>query len=194
MSRLKDPQEHDDFLNYRIKRLLGLGGAPAIRLCEGRFGVARMEWRLLAALKEDGPMSLSALVGRTGIDQARVSRGVEKLREKGLVHRTRDASDRRRAVLAPTEQGLQLYRELFPELAQINRRIMSVLDEAEALALESYLQRLTDQAHRILASGGGVDVRTDRRLGGARRHQPSDVSSSIISTKPTISPPVAKRS
>ena len=79
MSRLKQPQEHDDLLNYQLKRLLNLGGAPAIRLCEGRYGVARMEWRLVAALQEDGPMPLLALVRRTGIDQARVSRVVTNL-------------------------------------------------------------------------------------------------------------------
>ena len=180
MSRLKDPREHDDFLNYRIKRLLNLGGAPAIRLCEGRHGVARMEWRLVAALEEDGPMSPSALVQRTEIDQARVSRAIDRLQEKGLVLRTHDATDRRRAMLALTEAGHALYRELFPALAQINRRIMAVLDESEALALEGYLQRLTDQARAILDDGGGVDVRTDRRLGGSRRrwsHRPATSTS-----------------
>jgi DNA-binding MarR family transcriptional regulator len=172
MSRLKEPQEHDDFLNYQIKRLLQLGGAPAIRLCEGRYGVARMEWRLVAALKEEGPMSPSALVNRTGIDQARVSRAIDRLEEKGLVRSAHDAADRRRVVLDLTEAGQQLYRELFPALAQINRRIMAVLDETEALALEGYLKRLTAQARQIFESGGGVDVQTDRRLGGSRRRWP----------------------
>ena len=87
--------------------------------------------------------------------------------------RTRDRSDRRRVVLDLTEAGRQLYRDLFPALAQINRRIMAVLDEAEALALEGYLDRLTARAREIHDSGGGVDVRTDRRLGGSRRHWPA---------------------
>ena len=45
MQHLQDPQRHDDLLNYRLKRLVGLGGAPAVRLCEGRFGISRTEWR-----------------------------------------------------------------------------------------------------------------------------------------------------
>lgn len=178
MSRLKDPREHDDFLNYQLKRLLTLGGAPAIRLCEGRYGVARMEWRLVAALEEDGPMSPSALVCRTDIDQARVSRALDRLEEKGLLVRTQDAADRRRILLSLTEAGRQLYRDLFPALADINRRIMSVLDDTEADALEGYLKRLTVRAREIFDHGGGVDVRTDRRLGGSRRlwhrHRPAE--------------------
>ena len=171
MSRLKDPREHDDFLNYQLKHLLALGGAPAIRLCEGRYGVARMEWRLVAALHEDGPMTPSALVCRTEIDQARVSRAVDRLQEKGLVLRSRDAADRRRILLSLTEAGQRMYDELFPALADINRRIMSVLNDTEADALESYLRRLTVKAREIFEHGGGVDVRTNRRLGGSRRPQ-----------------------
>jgi DNA-binding MarR family transcriptional regulator len=171
MSRLKQPQEHDDFLNYQLKRLLNLGGAPAIRLCEGRFGVARMEWRLLAALHEDGAMPLSALVRRTDIDQARVSRAIANLVLKGLVCRHRSPGGSR-PILDATPAGHDLYAELFPALAEINQRIMAVLDEVESRQLEGFLQRLTTQAREILQQGGGVDVRTDRRLGGTRRLWP----------------------
>lgn len=119
--------------------LLTLGGAPAIRLCEGRFGVARMEWRLLAALAEDGGMPLSALVSRTAIDQARVSRAVQRLVGKRLVQRTpvarsplRQPGERvgSRQLLALTDAGHGLYREMFPALARINSRIMAALAAA----------------------------------------------------------------
>jgi DNA-binding MarR family transcriptional regulator len=181
MSRLKQPLKHDDLLNYQLKRLLTLGGAPAIRLCEGRFGVARMEWRLLAALAEDGAMPLSALVSRTAIDQARVSRAVERLVGKQLVQRTpvaktalRQPGERAgsRQLLALTDAGHELYREMFPALARINSRIMAALDEDQARMLEDLLQRLTAQAQEILAEGGGVDARAERRLGGSRRRWP----------------------
>jgi DNA-binding MarR family transcriptional regulator len=178
MSRLKQPLEHDDFLNYQLKRLVTLGGAPAIRLCEGRYGVARMEWRLVAALAEDGPMPLTALVKRTDIDQARVSRAVASLVAKGLVRRQR-RPEGGRAVIGMTEAGHGLYRDLFPALSAINQRIMAVLDEAEAQTLEEFLQRLTAQARAILQSGGGVEARTNRRLGGSRRlwpHSPAGAS------------------
>jgi DNA-binding MarR family transcriptional regulator len=170
MSRLKNPREHDDFLNYRIKRLLALGGAPAIRLCEGRYGVARMEWRLVAAVHEGGSMSPTELVRRTGIDQARVSRSVRRLVANGIMERRVEEGGSRRLAIHLTEAGHGLYRELFPQLANINRRLMDVLDESEALALEDYLARLTERAEAILRAGGGVDVRTDRHRGGSQRH------------------------
>ena len=169
MQHLQDPQEHDDLLNYRLKRLLALGGAPAIRLCEGRYGVTRIEWRLVAALVESGPMSPSALTERARIDPGRVSLTLRRLAAKALVERRAAGADRRRAIVAATPSGHCLYESLWPELAAINRRLMSALDDDEAEMLDRCLSKLTSLAQRIHDEGGGVDVRTDRRLGGSRR-------------------------
>ena len=169
MSRLADPQVHDDLLNYRLKRVVTLGGAPAIRVCEGKFGVARSEWRVVAALVEEGPRSPTDLALRTGMEIGRVSLLISRLIRKALVERAVAAGDRRRAALRATAAGHKLYAELFPQLAAINRRLMSVLDCDEAAVLDRCLAKLTAHAQAIYDSGGGVEVKTDRRLGGAPR-------------------------
>lgn len=169
MSRLRNPQEHDDFLNYQLKRLLTLGGGPAIRLCEGQYGVTRQEWRLIAALTEGGAMSPSSLAERAEFDPARASKTLVSLVEKGFVCRVTDADDRRRASVATTAAGKRLYTQLFPQLALINRRLMEVLDEDEAAVLDHLLSRLTERARQVHAAGGGVEARADRRRGGSRR-------------------------
>jgi DNA-binding MarR family transcriptional regulator len=168
MSVLQHPRKHDDLLNYRLKRLFKLGGAPAVRLCEGRYGIARNEWRILAAICEDGPQSPSVLHERVGGDRARTSRMVGTLVDKGLVAREPDATDGRRAVLHATETGSALYKELFPQLARINERLMAVLTASESMLLEEFLERLTGQAERIRLEGDGVAERADRRRGGSR--------------------------
>src|SRR5713101_7487994 len=144
MSRLRDPRKHDDLLNYQLKRLVTIGGAPAIRLCEGLYGVTRSEWRLIAALAEDGPMSPSMLSERTHMDLARVSKIITDVIAKGLLQRVEHPEDRRRATVGVTPAGNRLYADLFPQLAEINRRVMAALDESEALVLEQYLRKLTD--------------------------------------------------
>jgi DNA-binding MarR family transcriptional regulator len=169
MNPLKHPSRHGDLLNFRLKRLLTLGGAPAIRLCEGGYGVARQEWRLVAALVEGGPMTVGALTQHCGLEPARVSRGVKVLERKGLVARTAAGVDRRRGVLRASERGQALYAELMPRLAAVNRRLMEVLSEDEAALLDDFLHRLQAQAQAIEGEGGGVDVKTGRHLGTARR-------------------------
>ncbi|MFY9511386.1 MAG: MarR family transcriptional regulator, partial [Rubrivivax sp.] len=58
---LRNPQGLDELLNYRLLRLFSTSGAPVIRLLEGRYGIARREWRLLAMLASQGPQSPSRL-------------------------------------------------------------------------------------------------------------------------------------
>lgn len=169
MSALGDPQQHDDLLNFRLKRLLTLSGAPAVRLCEGGFGVARQEWRLLAALVEHGGMSPSSLAEHTGMESARVSQTVTRLVQKGLVERVELPSDRRRASLRATQAALELYAALFPQLAGINRRLMAALDDEETAMLERCLDKLTQRAREIHDEGGGVQARADRHRGGSQR-------------------------
>jgi DNA-binding MarR family transcriptional regulator len=169
MNSLQDPQQHDDLLNYRLKSLVSLGGAPAIRLCEGRFGVSRLEWRLVAALVESGPQAPTALACRARVDPARNSRALQRLAAKGLVERGEVPGNRGRAVVSVTAAGRSLYDALWPQLAAINRRLMGALDDEEAAVLDRCLCKLMANAERIQDEGGGVDVRTDRRLGGSRR-------------------------
>ena len=168
-SRLRHPRTHDDLLNYRLKRLFNIAGAPAVRLCEGRFGVSRNEWRILAALCEEGPLSPSSLHDRVGLDRARISRVVAELVTKRLASRQVSMTDHRRATIAATASGKALYGRMLPQLARINQRLVSVLDDEELRLLESMLDRLTEQAQRIRAEGDGVAERANRRLGGARR-------------------------
>lgn len=169
MSSLDDPRRHDDLLNFRFKRVLTLGGAPAVRLCEGRYGISRLEWRLLAALVEGGACSPGELVRDTGVEQARASRSLAALVDKKLARRDADPVDRRRATLQATEAGAALYGELFPQLAAINRRLAAALDANELEVLDRCLAKLTARAREVLAEGGGVTAKADRRLGGSRR-------------------------
>ena len=110
-----------------------------------------------------------ALAERSGIEPGRTSQTVAKLHTKGFVQRDPDPGHPKRTLVAVTEAGQQLYAELWPQLAEINRRLVAALDDDEARVLETCLRKLTERARQVYEEGGGVDVRTDRRLGGSRR-------------------------
>src|SRR5690606_11652449 len=71
---LRNPRRPDELLNYRLLRLFSLAGAPVIRLCEGRYGISRREFRLLTLVVESGPISPSGLSELAHLDRARTSR------------------------------------------------------------------------------------------------------------------------
>jgi DNA-binding MarR family transcriptional regulator len=165
---LREPQTLDELLNYRLLRLYALGGAPVIRLLEGRYGISRREWRLLALLAAHGEMSPSALAEQAHLDRPRATRGVQMLVEKGLARRVVQQGDGRRARVSLTRSGLKLYEELFPQIADINARLVQSLDLDTARALDEALTRLTQEALR-LNLGTLRDLRADRRAGLSSR-------------------------
>jgi DNA-binding MarR family transcriptional regulator len=165
---LSDPRTVDDLLNYRLSCLLASSGAMTTRLCEGRYGITRREWRLVALLAAHGAMSPSELAQRAHLERARTSRWITELVAKGLVRRRTDPDDRRRAELELSEAGRRLYEELFPQSVGFHQQVLAALSPAERDAFDAAVAKLTENAERI-AAAKPVAEKADRRRGGARR-------------------------
>lgn len=168
---LRDPRSLDDLLNYRLLKLHALSGTPVIRLLEGRYGIARREWRLIGLLAARGALSPSALADEAQLDRPRTSRAISALVAKGLLTREPLPGDARQAVVALTASGRQLYDEVFPQVADINRAVLEAVDDAAVQALDRLLHQLTERA-RVLNGERVQEVRADRRAGGSRRILP----------------------
>ena len=162
------PATVEDLLNYRLSRLLSSSGAMITRLCEGRYGITRREWRLICILAAQGAMSPSDLAGRAHLDRARVSRHIGDLVKKKLVARTGVAGDKRRARVELNERGSALYEKLFPQSVKFNNRVLEGLDASELAAFDAALTRLTEVADRLGISNP-QEEKADRRHGGSRR-------------------------
>lgn len=169
---LRHPSQLDELLNYRLLRLQAVSGAPVIRLLEGRYGIARREWRLIALLATRGAMSPSDLAGHLQLDRPRTSRAIGSLLGKQLVAREPQPGDARRAQVALTPAGHALYAQVFPRVAEINAQVVAVLDDAAVHLLDDALTRLTERATELNQTLV-QDVQANRRAGGSRRVRPS---------------------
>jgi DNA-binding MarR family transcriptional regulator len=139
-----------------------------VRLCEGRYGITRREWRLIALLAAHGGMSPSELAERAHLERARTSRYITELAARHLIRRVPDPQDGRRAEVDLTPRGRQLYDDLFPQSVRFNCQVVAALDAQELQAFEQALAKLTVRAESI-AAGKPVPEKADRRHGGARR-------------------------
>jgi DNA-binding MarR family transcriptional regulator len=155
----------DGLLLFRLNRLMSVAGSMVTRLCEGRFGITRREWRMLAALAHRGELGSSQLAEHAQLDRARTSRAIGSLVDKGLVARTHPVGDRRQALLRLTESGGALYAELFPLVAQINAQLMSTLGPQGAADFDAALARLQAEAEGMVAAA--ALPKADRRRGRA---------------------------
>ncbi len=180
MSLLR-PRTVDDLLNYRLSCLLASSGAMTTRLCEGRYGITRREWRLIALLAAHGATSPSDLAKRAHLERARTSRHITELAARGLICRRTDADDRRRAVVELADAGRRLYEEMFPQSVGFHTQVLAALTPAEWKAFEKALDKLTRNAERI-AAAKPVPEKADRRHGGARRLRERQSSSALGSS------------
>lgn len=162
------PQRLSELLNFRLQALMALSGAPVVRLLEGRYGITRREWRLLAWLAERGAMSPSELAASCQLDRARTSRAIGLLVAQGLASRTLVANDPRRARVALTPEGEHLYQQVFPQAVAIHTQLVEVLDDAQLRTLDTALALLTDRA-RVLNEQVATDIKAQRGAGGSRR-------------------------
>jgi DNA-binding MarR family transcriptional regulator len=165
--RLREPSGLDDLLLYRLSRLLAVGGSMVIRLCEGRFGITRREWRVIARLAQEQELLSSELAERIQLDRARTSRAVTSLVAKKLVRRQAGTADRRQARVALTEKGRSLHAALFPLVCEINRGLLAPLSAVEAQQLERMLGALQERADAMVE--GAELPKADRRRGARAR-------------------------
>jgi DNA-binding MarR family transcriptional regulator len=157
----------DDLLLYRLARLVAVGGSMVIRLCEGRFGITRREWRVIARLAQEQELLSSELAERIQLDRARTSRAITSLVAKKLVRREPGVADRRQARLALTAAGRALHAQLYPLVCAINEGLLAPLSAAESRVLDAALAKVQAQADRLVQAA--ELPKADRRRGGRAR-------------------------
>ncbi len=158
----------DDFLLYRLSRLLGTAGTLVIRLCEGQYGITRREWRVLELLLRHEPLPPSRLAELAQLDRARTSRALSSLVAKKLISRTTLSSDRRQAVLRLSDAGRALCESLLPQVRALNLEMLQGLSADEVTLLDGMLDRLQARAGEMVEQHRDFP-KANRRQGGRSR-------------------------
>lgn len=96
----------------------------------------------LCALRDNGPCPQTGLIEATGIDQATIRGIIERLGKRGLVEFQTDPADRRKTIVAITEQGLSLAEQMTPKAQQISELTMGELNPAERIAVTYVLRKM----------------------------------------------------
>lgn len=154
-----------EFFLFRLNRLAAMAGQPLVRLCEGKFGITRREWRLIVVLSQSGPLLSSDLASRALVEPARTSKAISQLVEKGLVVRVPRPNDRRCVEIHLSERARQIYAELYPVLKDINSALLSSLPEADQQHLERIFLALEHKAADLLATGGFPKIDRSKQRG-----------------------------
>ena len=143
-------------LDFNILQLANRISTDFARLYS-TFGIGIPEWRVLAVLGEQGPVTANQICNITYMDRAIVSRAVSELVDKGYVLRQGDAKDRRRIILHLTQGGAMLCSRIVPAARARQERLLSVLKADEIDRLFDSLHTIREKIDRMLDEEIKVD-------------------------------------
>ena len=112
----------------------------------GAFEITPTQWAILEMCYRGEANTVSGLARVIPIDTAAISRQVDKLKAKGLVHRRRLARDRRSVRVTLTESGRTLVPKLAPSVHANNAKFLKGITEEERSVLTTIIQKILNTA------------------------------------------------
>ncbi len=141
------------FFPYQLAVLAETVSRAMAQVYAERFELGRDEWRVLAALYENGAMKTTDVIAHTTLDKMQVSRAVARLERDGLLERSEDAADRRNKVLRLQPAGQAVVAKIVPLVQARVEFLLESLDEAERSCLGALLDKLQGRAAQLIRQG-----------------------------------------
>jgi DNA-binding MarR family transcriptional regulator len=124
----------------RITRALELHSRDLV----ASYNITGPQLVCLLAIREKGPLTPTMIAYEVHLSSSTVVGILDRLEEKGLVHRQRDRVDRRQVNVAATEKGLALANQAPSPLQETLARALNRLPELERIAIALSLERVAD--------------------------------------------------
>ena len=156
-ARPRNVFELSSFLPFRLTILSNRLTRRVARFYSQRFKLSAPEWRTIAVLGQQGAMTANAVIVQTTMDKVRVSRAVAKLLKSGYITREADPEDRRRAILALTPKGAELYRQIVPLVQEVEAEILATLSAEDRSGLDHALARIEAYLDKTATGGDSAD-------------------------------------
>ena len=134
------------FFPYQLAQLAEAVSRSVASVYADRFGLSRDEWRILAALAEQGQMQASDLDPHTSLDKMQVSRALGRMETAGLILREPSPEDARARIVKPTTQARRLYRKIVPMVEEREAYLLQALSTSERELLLRAMQTIRTRA------------------------------------------------
>jgi DNA-binding MarR family transcriptional regulator len=143
----------EDSLGYQINRLARLF-EQALRAQTASLGVVPGQFPALLALYVKDGLTQSELSRQVSVEQPTMANTLKRMERDGLIHRSVDPGDRRRAPVHLTERARALERPLTQAAREINAAATGNLRPEERQALMQTLAHLIDalESHAVSRS------------------------------------------
>ena len=124
------------------------------------YGITRSQWSVLSTLSRagnDGMMQVD-LARLMEVGKVTVGGLIDRLEASGHVERRADANDRRAKRVFITEQGFEVIGLMIELAANMNRRILEGVPDADREVCEDVLLKVKHNLKDILSEQGGLNL------------------------------------
>ncbi len=132
----------DDFLPFRLSIASNRVSESIAQVYQSLFALTVAEWRVVAVLAEEGPITQQAICTRTHMDKVTISRAAIALVSRQLIVRTPHREDKRSHLLSLSATGETLYTNIAPKALEIERAIFDQFTSDERATLMKFLKRI----------------------------------------------------
>jgi DNA-binding MarR family transcriptional regulator len=140
-----------DYLPYRLSVTANAVSQLIARAYEEQFALKIPQWRLIAVLADEGPLTQQMLCGRTLMDKVTVMRAAQGLLRRRLVKRLPNDQDGRSHRLLLTKSGEQLYGRIAPLALKYEAQLLTGIEQSDIDRFEHFLRRFEQAATALNA-------------------------------------------
>jgi DNA-binding MarR family transcriptional regulator len=145
--------ELEKFFPYRLAVLAEQVSLATAQVYRERFALSRDDWRVLAALADQGEVRAADVKDRTTLDKMQVSRSLARLEAAGLVARAPDPEDGRAWRVRLLAAGTALYRKIVPMVQAREEYLLSDLSPQELEVLAGAIDKVEARARQLTRQG-----------------------------------------
>jgi DNA-binding MarR family transcriptional regulator len=132
----------DNFLPFRLSIASNLVSERIAQVYQSLFGLTIAEWRVIAVLAENSPITQQAICMRTSMDKVTISRAAIALAARKLIVRAPHKNDKRAHLLSLSPTGETLYANVAPKALEMERAIFEDFTDKERTLLIDLLRRI----------------------------------------------------
>ena len=138
----------EEFLPYRLSYLTNSISQGLSKLYTDKFGLAHLEWRVMAVLGRFSNISAAMVAEKTAMDKVAVSRAINNMIRNELINRTFADDDKRRSELNLSITGRKTYDSIVPLVQNYEKELINSLSPSEQNDLDDILNKLTDAVQK----------------------------------------------
>lgn len=150
-SRRRKRLRLDDYLPYRLTVATGWVTRLISRIYEDRFGLNITQWRVIALLGDEGPMTQQQIAQRSTMDKIAAHRAAASLLSRDILKVSRTVGGRFK-FLELTSLGRKIHAEIAPLALDLERQVFERAGLDDPRTLHRHLKNIESSAREIYGS------------------------------------------